>query len=340
MRKKPRLPIIEETMHSVFGSYALHRKQINAAWLRARRFYLTEDASTKLGKILGATEELILDNHQFAIPPFETMYVELSCKLLYEAAGKWTTATHAIAPEDEWLGFLIDKGRIWVFSRTVADQAGMSPWMFEDGLGHASMQWPKHLTPGWDNLGPVWGRMAVMLGTGLHYLASQETFDEIAARFSIHPSLTPSQVYTDLDTYKHSTGDIRNYLTLLLVLNTPQHITYITNPPTHGLVKGKRITFKGHSVVNIELGKSKNLTKFFHTFTGIKHRRHEVRGHYVHHHININCTHDWPAMPESSIDGIPRWRCRRCRGMRVWRKEHQRGDATLGWVNHTYKVTT
>jgi hypothetical protein len=32
------------------------------------------------------------------------------------------------------------------------------------------------------------------------------------------------------------------------------------------------------------------------------------------------------------------WQCAKCSGKRWWRKAHERGDASLGWVNKHYVV--
>jgi len=65
-------------------------------------------------------------------------------------------------------------------------------------------------------------------------------------------------------------------------------------------------------------------------------RAHEVRGHWRRdwrHPISPLCEHDWLAK-----DGFNE--CSICNGRKLWIHEHQRGDASLGFVTHSYQVKT
>ena len=65
----------------------------------------------------------------------------------------------------------------------------------------------------------------------------------------------------------------------------------------------------------------------------MRRRRHSVRGHWMIRTTRPTCIHLFTKLDENHM------RCGRCEGMRYWRKAHERGDASLGYVRHEeYKV--
>jgi hypothetical protein len=220
----------------------------------------------------------------------------------------------------------------------------MSPFKFEDGLGHSSHLWPETDNDAFNAIRktfPALASLSFMLGTGVHSIHEQETFESLIARYSIHPSVPKNlyAIYDAWDTYTSSMGDLRNIIAILLLLNVPKHVVLEHQQPKAYLVKGKRMVYSAHSVVTIELNnKLIKSRRLFNHITGIRHRRHEVKGHFAHWHLKEGCTHEWPSMPELQENGILRWKCGLCGGWRTWRKQHERGDASLGWVNKDYQV--
>jgi hypothetical protein len=68
-----------------------------------------------------------------------------------------------------------------------------------------------------------------------------------------------------------------------------------------------------------------------HVVACTRRRAHMVRGHWRidwRHPPKPLCAHEW------STEGV----CERCRGHRLWVHEHQRGDASLGFVTTDYAV--
>ena len=63
----------------------------------------------------------------------------------------------------------------------------------------------------------------------------------------------------------------------------------------------------------------------------IRRRAHQVRGFWRsdwRHPLSPLCAH---AFDDTMI-------CRHCRGRKIWIAEHQRGDASIGFVTHDYSV--
>lgn len=69
----------------------------------------------------------------------------------------------------------------------------------------------------------------------------------------------------------------------------------------------------------------------------VRHRAHEVRGFWRHYLEKDHCDfgdHDWNCMG----DDVNLHHCSHCASRRRWIKEHMRGDAGLGFVEHKYTV--
>lgn len=116
-------------------------------------------------------------------------------------------------------------------------------------------------------------------------------------------------------------GDVRFVVAMLAMINlVPIKYTYKPSKPTSDGYQGKDKPYLDYQVVEIEAGRQKVINVVNHAFRAIrekaKKRAHEVRGHMRVYH-----------------KGTPK-------EFRVWIKEHQRGDASLGFVRQTWEVTT
>jgi hypothetical protein len=117
---------------------------------------------------------------------------------------------------------------------------------------------------------------------------------------------------------KHETvlelaGELRRILTLLAAINDiPIGVKHVTQ--SHGFVaQGRYRKFLSHSIITLTLPKGRDPQQVARAIIAMARRRaHQVRGHW---------RRDW-----------------RHEGNRIWVHEHQRGDASLGFVTHDYKV--
>lgn len=128
---------------------------------------------------------------------------------------------------------------------------------------------------------------------------------------------------------------------VFLLMHQPGAINRVDVPHEHGISKGKLRTWRAHSVLTINIGEA-NPRRIFSTGnrTGAC-REHEVRGHWLHYPENLRrngCEHEFQRI-EDTARGGERWRCPHCNGLRVWRADFVRGDASLGTKFHTYQVT-
>jgi hypothetical protein len=118
--------------------------------------------------------------------------------------------------------------------------------------------------------------------------------------------------------------------TLLSMINDlPVGIEHVQ--PSKGYVaRGSYKRFLEHSVVHltVETQWRKLIAK---TAASLRRRAHQVRGHWRkdwRNPLGKSCEHDFDE----------RMICRRCHGHQIWIAEHQRGDASLGFVLHDYQV--
>jgi hypothetical protein len=108
-------------------------------------------------------------------------------------------------------------------------------------------------------------------------------------------------------------GELRRILTLLAAINdVPIGVKHVTQ--TKGFVaRGRYRKYLSHAVISIVLPKGRDPQKVARQVIALARRRaHQVRGHW---------RRDW-----------------RHEGNRIWISEHQRGDASLGFVTHDYRV--
>jgi hypothetical protein len=115
-----------------------------------------------------------------------------------------------------------------------------------------------------------------------------------------------------------SMGDMRFLTTALAMINVVP-VSYKHVPATGTYQKRlKNYPYLDHSTITIEAGRRKVITvvdQAFKKAERARHRAHNVRGFYRTYHKNT---------PDE---------------IKVWVKEHVRGDATLGWVRQEYEVT-
>lgn len=100
------------------------------------------------------------------------------------------------------------------------------------------------------------------------------------------------------------------------------------------ILKGRRVPFLGRSVIEIALPRVVHATDGESAGHGAPKRRHEVAGHWCfNRRVDPGCAHDWQALVSGQ-----RYQCAKCGGKRWRRRAHERGNATLGWVQQERHV--
>jgi hypothetical protein len=314
---------------------------------QARRFVFDAEASVHLGHFIRDCGDLIIANRRFAIPPFETVYLQCDIHTMIKAIGRQTSGNlFGGTPLDLLTGYLVHKGSVWPIA------AGEpAPGKLRSGIGgfRYDLDTPvgsAAIFPGiclQDRGNEEWARMALLLGTTSHDMPDEETRLDIIHSIRITPNF-------ELDWRKKSDlalrvfyggmGDIRNLWAMLLLLNQTQRIRLEQVPWRAAIVKGRRKVYAAHSLVRLNLAPHETLRKvMLPSLRPLPRRRHAVRGHFMHIHLRQHCIHVWPALPEIDDNNTPRWTCQNCKGLRIWRRDHWRGTAAEGFVDTDYSVT-
>lgn len=101
-------------------------------------------------------------------------------------------------------------------------------------------------------------------------------------------------------------------------------------------VRGQYRRFLDHTVVRLNIPARRSTIKVArHLIASIHMRAHKVREHWrlYQRKADFACEHLWGA-----VDDNNHAYCTRCPSWRTRIVEHVRGDASLGWVQHSYKV--
>jgi len=132
-------------------------------------------------------------------------------------------------------------------------------------------------------------------------------------------------------------GVVRRAWALLATLNDLP-LVYSDVRQSKGFVaKGRYRRFLDHRTITINVPQKAQTKLAKQLIALIRRRAHEVRGHWRddwRHAPSARCEHLWVA----AIDSTEGRYCERCHGHQSWVHEHQRGDASLGFVTHNYAV--
>lgn len=156
-------------------------------------------------------------------------------------------------------------------------------------------------------------------------------------------TITTSELIDDARAYENKkavvnlirewVGTLRRVWALLATINDLPVLKTEVKQSRGFVAKGRYRRFLDHSTITLHVPQKVSLRKLARQMIAIARRRaHQVRGHFRKDWRNpgaLLCTHEW------GTDNI----CRLCHGHRLWITEHQRGDASLGFVTHDYEVT-
>lgn len=345
---------LRDALASRLGTVSIakeHKQTILQTLPKAREFVFSERASELMGRFAFECPDLLLGNWQFAIPPYDVTYVELDLRAFFKASPR----AQDTGGSDVRVGYLVvdqlvfvassgvdvsEGGVVCPFGFTVAgpgQQARRSNIQFRCELPEEEF---KRAT-GWDSDTSDWFNLATALGTTLDYITEEQRevlVRSVQVQVLMEPSLWKKTHDNGMaaELLRSQSGDIRNLWTCLLWLNQPTQVRYIDVPASSKLVRGKRVAYAKHRVVEIDLAnRSKTLRRVFKSLMPRESpRRHEVRGAFHHTGGDKDCGHEWPIMPDEK----GHWHCSRCGRTRWWVKDHVRGDASKGFTTKEYTV--
>jgi hypothetical protein len=310
---------------------------------------------------------IIADAQDFAIPPFENMWIEFPYDVYFEALTQlppdvaWTSTGRALGLNefDTDMGFLISGGhhvRVAVWGP--GEDRGTEPlWTPIEYLLHRPWTREEELTFRHETMMTgltlddfFWGSSRETLSAGGHEsvraLRAEHSVRLVQPDPKTHKAMTPELWNLTLS---QSNGELRNIIALLLFLNRTSDFQVIREVGNaQGFIGNKLRPFLKHSVITLKVDRDEVEKRILNLFAGHGASRalHDVRGHFCHNERakTAECMHDWEEtdwMPNQIVSGarVPRqWRCVRCTGLRWWRKEHERGYEEIGLVTSEYNV--
>jgi hypothetical protein len=307
-------------------------KSVRAPLIAARRFVLDQEASAFLCDLANANFHK--QNTRRAIRAYEASRVLARLPyavtwIEYDAIAEAARYTDAYSKEDgnptrdkpTRMGWLLQQHprvgtafRMTMFCDYGDNAAHMQSfdfvWVTDDG----TPPWQEDLIPGEDPM----NLMGAALGFVVEYVNADEFtlfrpkgFHSVSIRKN---GMTNDCPRKELRRAMAGGGpELRKALTLLAAINdVPIGIRHVE--PSRGFIAQARYRkFLDHNVITITLPKGRDPQKVARQVIALARRRaHQVRGHW---------RRDW-----------------RHEGNRIWIKEHNRGDASLGFVTHDYRV--
>jgi hypothetical protein len=346
---------------------------------QASRFVLTDQAAQHIGNVIRDVPDLLVREQQFARAPHDITWIEWNSRALWETINREQSdqyadgrmgflidhgtvytfveahiarATNAGPLDVRMMPFIYELHQPWTVPEMKAfcELGGLPPTVTGHLLTEDDEPLPDIQLPTIDYL--YWGSR------------TKEVDIELIPAFRQHSMrrLPTKPPYSDHDAASiigHCAGDLRNLIAMLLMLNRPNITEYERElPHWRGFVRGKLRPFMSHTTVTININPTPILRKIG-TVLGESEprRRHEVRGTWCHDDVyykgaRAGCIHAWIPHPAYAEDiehlhidakGNVEWsnyQCTECQGHRYWRKKHERGDASKGFVIKDYTVTS
>lgn len=308
--------------------------RLDAARHLAGRFVFTDRASDLMGRFAfdPVTGPLILTNRQFAIPPFGSTYVEFDSKKFHSHTPRLVAPPET---SDLTIGYLTVGREVYSFVRGPDGDAGvgLTSWEVRPPGDPEAATTNIPLVGGRDD----WIKIAVALGTTVEHIDSEDMRESLVREIGLH---WPTTIAADPETIgrylSHYAGDVRNLWVALLWINRPSKMRFDPHPAGARLVRGRRVAYRRHVVVDVDLTKIRVVRNAilldYERASPINHR---VRGAFHHSGGRSDCGHDWPLIPDENAH----WLCARCGQKRWWVKEHRRGRYELGINDSEYSVS-
>lgn len=311
---------------------------VSANKYRARRFKFTDEVTASIAHLIRDFPNALLDNYQFALPPYPTCYLEFDIELFLDELGAMTTADlmeYRGTIADKTLGYMISDNRI----NTLVQGTDMGRAV----VGGITYSYVEHRPlPGYS---PLKGAsedamLALLLGSTLQNNRSsltEERVHDLILRVRPHFETTvmvrkdSGKVMQSL--FMGAIGEARNFMSLLLWLNQPKVMHIADVPAGRGWFKGKPRAYAAHHIVRLKPEVTyRSIVKAFAPRRAP--RRHEVSAFWRNFDKTTGCEHDWPVLPDEN----GHWHCRKCPQWRTRVRNHERGDAGIGFVTKEYKA--
>ena len=333
---------VKLNVNNAFIDHRVH-KSIQANTMYARKFVFDETASAKVAEVVKEIPELLLQQSEFARPPFDLTWIE------YNHRAFWKTMQPNVEPAenaDNRVGYLINHNTVLV----VVNSADYKPGVLTPYQYHLNTEWPiADQIRIADSMQLSRMQLDIVLW-GITY-DSLDTDDRRYLRDHNSMTILPllpkhlDSVKKAMQDYaRGSSGELRNIIAFLLMLNRPAITQFEQVPSGRGWMRNRFVPYAAYNNVTVSLS-APTILRLMGTVNeqAITKRRHEVRGHFCQNEESrkAHCVHSWEVdYHDGDAHDFPtHWECKYCHGKRWWRIAHERGDASKGFVTKQYTVT-
>ncbi len=315
-------------------------QEIRDLMLVAKRFILDVEAALYVGEIVAEIPEWIAENQDLVIPPFRTMYIEVPFR-------EYQTKATGQRPDDQsdiTVGYLFHDSNVYVVSEAMD---GVPPVVLPISYALNSPFYPEDEREIADALSVSRGQLDAFFWGESYLQLDDPRRRSLRARHSVNMLQGGSRIDKSARKaiwnrmYDSSSGDLRTIVALLQLFNRTASIRYEdVVAPSRGFIKAKQRTFLSHSVIRFKINPKETVKRPpTDGEPGFKRAEHEVRGHFClsRQARENDCVHTFVEDLEAK-SLTKQWRCVRCSAKKWWRRDHKRGDASLGTTKPTYVV--
>jgi hypothetical protein len=279
---------------------------------------------------------LILQEHEFARAPYPNTWIEID----FAGYLKGLDGRDTDKNSDSRVGYFINfENTMFFSSETQTSVPDMMPYFFKL---HRPISFEEELTMAQDiGLSRLGLRQAILGDQGLtpDWFKTPEATNFCRSHtleFAYKEDWSPYEKQLMLES---GAGSLKQGIALLLLLTRPGSgvISLSNQERRHSIIKGKQRVLAPHHKVTMHLAQGPGLKLIKqHLQTGQRHRYHSVKGHWCQtRKVRKHCEHDWQPIDKDHYEcAVPG-----CWAKRWWKKNHNRGDISLGSVTKEYGVT-
>ena len=215
----------------------------------------------------------------------------------------------------------------WLYAMTWRTDDGPPPWPYFDifercyeinkGLGGTA----QHIAPaGWM--------------TGIVSYASESV--SVAQAFNNQDFVERYVKHAHYHIVQEGASDLRYLWSLLATIDRLPVVKGEVKASKGYVARGTYRRFMDHTTITLHVPTTRYRTVARRSLALVRRKRHHVRGHWrldVHHPVATLCDHAYRGTQDGHVE------CVVCGGRRLWVREHERGDASLGFTLHDYNVS-
>lgn len=325
----------------------------------ARRYVFDAEASARVGEFHREHLDLMIENVEFARPPFPTTYIEIDARAMWHG---WRPDQPALPTSDTTIGFLAHGDAVVVLTEAKGVFGSESMVAYNGFRINKPQSIPLDRLTGFADERADAVKQAYVFG-GQRYVVDpadyspkqlgkgQEirlpdlpfewTHAQVAAHFDIRPSYVIDDPRTFVENAFRGGGDPMTALVALLLLNQPSEVIDLrTEPAGRTIFRGKLKSYREHHVVTIRLDQAVRILKGFEHSDRASPVFHNVEGHWKNYNKSPRCIHNWePIGVQRTTSGDYRhyW-CPRCFQRKTWTEAFGRGDSLRGVAMTEYRV--